>query len=268
MRIHGEREVVKPRHVYIYTGKGTSPASIAGWIHALECKLNYPKELIHTTGTSHLIANLTSHLAHETSVIIPGGADLHYVRDLYEDVTLQLRAVIAAGASYIGTCAGAYFASGTCTFEAGSPGKQVMGSRKLCLFPFSAVGAVRPDFEYDSEVGATIEQLTANWKGSQFAAAAYCNGGCAWAGVRDCADVHVVARYDEAVLSRHGIAERTPVAVLAHRFGHGVAVLSGVHPEMDMRNMRFHKPTDGCLSNTDHSNDMLLTAIADAALLR
>lgn len=112
----------------------------------------------------------------------------------------------------------------------------MIGHRQQCLLPYTAIGAVRTYFEYDSENGATMERLSGNWRGSKFEASEYCNGGCAWAGVRNCVEVHVITRYTGPVLMRHEIGEGTPAAVVAQRLGRGVSVHSGVHPEMNEYN--------------------------------
>lgn len=223
--------------VFVYADRGTSEASVDGWVHTLVTDLHLKRVQVHTTTASTVIADLGRTRASDAILIMPGGADLPYLSLLTATHLRRIREWVQAGASYIGTCAGAYFASSHCIFESDDANLRVVGSRPLRLFPHPAVGAVRPGFRYDGEEGATREMLTC-WRGggAPFRAAVYCNGGAAWAHVADGDDggrTRVLARYSEAVLERHGVGgDERPAAVVAHAFGRGCVVLCGVHPEM------------------------------------
>lgn len=220
------------RYVYIYADDGASETSVRGWQIVLCHAIHYPPTHIRLTYAHTLIPDITAQAPDRTAVIFPGGADLPYMEKLRGARIGTLRAVIAAGASYIGTCAGAYFASSFCIFEPRDAALRVVSPRPLCLFGRPAIGAVSPGFHYHSERGATTEFLACAWHGRAFQTHAYCNGGPAWALVEDDARTRVIARYTRPVLSRNGVHEPSPAAVLLHAFGHGVAVLSGVHPEI------------------------------------
>lgn len=220
------------RVVYIYNGEGTSSESVIGWMLVLKNILGYPHSLIHTVKAYNIVAALKAQEPFRTALIVPGGADLAYVKHLTNNCVATIHSVISAGGCYLGICAGAYFASSDCIFEKADLALRVVGSRSLSLFPHPAVGAVREKFCYGSESGATIENLHCEWRGLPFEADIYCNGGPGW-DVESDSETMVIARYSEALLERHGIMTKRPVAALSHRFGaKGVVVLCGVHPEL------------------------------------
>lgn len=257
-----DKKMFKHRHVYIYNDKGASESSVEGWTRTLHDKLHYPTNRVHTTRSDTLIADITSQHASEIVLIMPGGADLPYVDLLHGTRVAQIRATIAAGASYIGTCAGAYFASCACIFEANDDAMRVIGQRELSLVSRAAIGAVRDGFKYGSEEGATIERLSCEWRGMAFTDHVYCNGGAAWVGLTQRSDAETLARFYDPVLKRHGIDEKHPAAVIKQLFGKGVAILSGVHPEMSFPNV-----IDGISLKNAGSNDSLLRCIAEASRL-
>lgn len=224
------------RHVYIYADDGASERSVQGWYTVLHHIFHYPRKYIKLTYAHSFVADITGQAPHHTAVIFPGGADRPYMKRLRGDRIQTLRAVIASGASYIGTCAGAYFASSSCIFEAADSVLKVVDARPLSLFAQPAIGAVSPGFEYRSESGATVESLACVWNHHAFKADVYCNGGPAWACVEHEPHTTVIARYTRPALQRHGVHDQNPAAVLLHSFGRGVAVLCGVHPEMIAQN--------------------------------
>lgn len=62
---------------------------------------------------------------------------------------------LEAGGSYLGLCAGAYYACERVLFQPGTA-LAVCGDRELALFPGVAVGSVAPAFDYSSELGAQV----------------------------------------------------------------------------------------------------------------
>lgn len=241
------------RHVYIYGDFGTSEASVEGWKSILTKTLKHPSDLITLTLSHTIIKDISRQMPEETLVIFPGGADKCYLERLSSEAILRIRAMVALGGSYIGTCAGAYFASRFCMFETENENLRVLGPRPLCLMGQTAIGAVIDGFQYGSETGARTLPLQCEWRGVTFTAQVYCNGGPAWIGMMNKNGTKVIARYSSAVLSRHGFCEMRPAAVIQSQFGLGVAVLSGVHPEILNSNY------------TDIGNIQLLKAIWQAA---
>lgn len=273
--------------IYIYADEGSSQASVTGWVTTLHAHFLDPRVIqIRLTTSSTIIHDLTSQQASQTVLIMPGGADLPYIRALQGIATDKIRTMIRAGATYIGTCAGAYFASLACIFEPNDSTLRVIGLRPLNLVPYPAVGAARTGFKYGSEDGATMETLQCSWDNSQFQAHIYCNGGPAWPHIVSSTTISklnpsmstsipdesisqgedsrieksktvIIARYIHPVLRRHGITDdETPAAVVACAVGAGVAIVSGVHPELTQHIM---SPRDGTFK--------LLRAIFTAARL-
>ena len=91
---------------------------------------------------------------------MPGGADLPYCKHLEtQGGTDIIREYVQGGGSYLGLCAGAYFACGAVEFEVGHPTMEVCGPRQLHFFPGTGRGSVYPGFDYESERGAVAAPL-------------------------------------------------------------------------------------------------------------
>lgn len=87
-------------------------------------------------------------------MVLPGGADLPYVARLSGEGDALLRRHVASGGSFLGLCAGAYYASCRVAFELGDDAMRVEGDRELCFFWGEARGAVGGGFAYATEGGA------------------------------------------------------------------------------------------------------------------
>jgi biotin--protein ligase len=91
--------------------------------------------------------------------VMPGGADLKYLEALDSLGIYKIKNYVERGGSYLGICAGGYFASNRVEFEMGRPTYEVFGSRPLGFCPAVAIGSVTKGFEYDSEIGAEALKL-------------------------------------------------------------------------------------------------------------
>lgn len=249
------------RHIYVYNDDGTCQKSVRGWLAVLKHTLKYPESLLHTVKAAGIVQALHAQSPERTALIVPGGADLPYLKLLQGECLSTIKSVTAAGGTYLGVCAGAYFASSECVFEKNDPQLCVVGKRPLAMFPFPAIGAVRENFGYKSESGATMEHLRCSWRGRNFAPAIYCNGGPAW-DCEDSEDTTIIARYTEPVLKRHGVVNESPAAVLRHKYGScGTVVLCGVHPELP-----FHTAAHKWDSEVmDEGRVLFLRTLAEAA---
>lgn len=249
------------REVYIYNDWGASEESVKGWIFALRHLLRYPASMIHLLKACNVSGALRAQKPIDTAFILPGGADLPYLKMFDAECLATVREVLDAGGSFIGICAGAYFASSECIFEKNDPLLRVVGPRPLNLFPHPATGAVRENFRYGSESGTTFETLECEWHKRTFKAQVYCNGGPAW-DVDSSEETCVIARYSGPVLKRHGIPAKAPVAALKHSFGRsGSVVLCGVHPELPVIS-----ETDKCDPQEDESGRLpFLQCLLEAA---
>ena len=168
-------------------------------------------------------------------LVLPGGADLGYCRTLNGEGNRKISQYVERGGSYLGFCAGAYYASGRCEFEAGNKQLEVVGDRELAFYPGVCRGLAFPGFVYHSEAGAKAVELKVNktslTKGSvpdMFRS--YYNGGGVFVDAPKYKDkgVEILASYTEELKVDAG--EGT-AAVVYCKVGEGAAVLTCPHPE-------------------------------------
>lgn len=229
------------RAVLVYTGPGAGSRSVASAVDALTVALPGA-----SVGTLNLAAAKTrSWHARAAALVMPGGADLPYARDLAGAGNASIRAFVEEGGAYLGLCAGAFFGASYLSFEPGTP-LEVEGRRELAFFPGRALGAAAPGFDYGSESGAVAARLrwrrpgSDSWSGT---ALDYCNGGPVFVAadggaVPDEGDgFSVLARYElppppPCSSPAAAAAAAGGVAAVACVVGAGVAVLCGTHPEL------------------------------------
>jgi biotin--protein ligase len=166
-------------------------------------------------------------------IVIPGGRDLPFVRDLDDSgVSLRLAKWIRSGGKYIGLCAGGYFASKQVVFEP-HRSLQVVGERRMKLFLGQARGCCFPGFVYESEQGARAVGVNVDGRRVY----TYYNGGCTFlpdaeekcdvlATYADPMDFEMSQEFPQLHL------ENAPAAIMTYP-GKGQALLSGVHVEYD-----------------------------------
>lgn len=169
---------------------------------------------------------------------MPGGADLPYCAHLNGHGNALIREYVEAGGSYLGLCAGAYYACARVEFEVGTR-LEVQGDRELCFFPGIAKGSAYKGFEYESERGAVAAPVRfRRWRtqgqGDRewHTCRDYVNGGPLFysksgsvvgINTRLAQGTEVLATYPE-----HGHA----AAALAVRVGLGMVALCSSHPEL------------------------------------
>jgi len=127
------------------------------------------------------------------------------------------------GGTYIGFCAGAYFACSQVQFEMGTP-LEVEGDRPLALFPGLGYGTLYPNvkFVYGSEEGA-YASLVQPCNGD-IPVYVYYNGGCSFKPQSMDVGYETLAVYKD-------ISDNPP-AIISLKLGLGNVLLSGVHPEI------------------------------------
>ncbi|CAG8737435.1 4510_t:CDS:2, partial [Acaulospora colombiana] len=106
-------------------------------------------------------------------LVIPGGRDLPYLSALDKAIP-RILDYVRQGGSYLGICAGAYFASARVEWEIGTD-LEVQGDRPLRFFPGTSRGCTYPGFQYNSEDGART--VTARLPTDQKYHGLYYNGG-------------------------------------------------------------------------------------------
>ncbi|SPO28057.1 related to BPL1 - biotin holocarboxylase synthetase [Ustilago trichophora] len=199
-------------------------------------------------------------------VVIPGGRDLPYVSELsrpyirntdgnsssssghQRNAAHEVRNYVESGGSFLGICAGAYYASGHCSFEKGT-NMEVDGSRPfLHFFPGTCQGTVYPGFVYESDKGARIIDIERSTENDRWRC--HYNGGGAFMSADTFAGqgVEVLARYAQTQpdelrldidLNGEGGTQKRPdyagqAAVVLSTVGLGKALLFGTHPEFPL----------------------------------
>ncbi len=166
-------------------------------------------------------------------LIFPGGRDIPYQQALYGLPNQNIRKFVEMGGSYLGLCAGAYYASCEIEFESGTP-LEIIESRQLSLFPGIARGPAYGvgRFRYSSEEGALIAKILLTIEAEQDQdsdiiphnlAASYYNGGCSFINAETYPNTTVLARYADL--------KDKPAAIIECNVGAGKAILSGIHFE-------------------------------------
>merc|ERR1719458_2397039 len=131
--LFSEREVKGMSLAAIYAGRGTSSLSIRGARVMLEEKglevtLVTAKELVTTLQEPNC-----------RLLVMPGGRDRPYHASLGEEGALRIRQFVEKGGSYLGLCAGAYFASARVLFQPGT-NMEVDEQRPLAFFSRHSLG--------------------------------------------------------------------------------------------------------------------------------
>lgn len=168
-------------------------------------------------------------------LVLPGGRDLPYLHDLGGMGNRRIREWVEGGGSYLGICAGAYYACSSIEFEIGTS-LEVAGERELAFFDGICRGTVFPGFQYDSDAGArqvTLGISRSAWRDHWPQSPEHCevwyNGGGAFIPSRRAQ--HVEASSGAVVLATYADVADAPAASVLCSVGHGKALLWGTHPE-------------------------------------
>ncbi|KAG8631842.1 hypothetical protein KVT40_000982 [Elsinoe batatas] len=227
-------------NVLVYSGTGATVDSVKHCVWSLRRLLSPNYAVIPISGEAILKEPWTASCA---LLVMPGGADLGYCRVLNGDGNRRISEYVNKGGSYLGLCAGGYYASKRCEFEEGKKGMEVVGDRELAFYPGTCKGLAYPGFVYHSEVGARAAELKVNREPLLAAGGAvpevfrsYYNGGGVFVGAEKYADrgVEVLAEYTEQVQVPSG--ERQ-AAVVYCKVGDGRVVLTSPHPEFAAVNL-------------------------------
>lgn len=187
--------------IAIYSGEGSSPVPLPGLLLSAN-------DLIETEW------DRSSHL-----LIMPGGRDRPYHAALQGKGNRKIRSFVENGGTYLGICAGAYYASARIEFDKDFP-LEICEERELAFFRGTAVGPAygKGTFDYMSRSGVRAARLSTPLNSFH----AYYNGGCTFAG--DLSGCRILARFADL--------PGEPPAILECRVGKGKAILSGVHLEI------------------------------------
>src|SRR5690606_17057956 len=185
-------------------------------------------------------------------IVMPGGADLPYVKKLQGKGNENIRNFVNNGGSYLGICAGAYYGSSSIEFDKGGT-LEVTGPRELQFFSGKAIGPVLATYDYKTHSGSRAAHITSSYEQIPHTNTYY-NGGGYFAEPEQYENTAVIARYDNNL-----------AAIIKVQFGNGKVLLSGVHFEY---NPALLDNTDEYLKNiipeltkTQHSRTLLISRL-------
>ncbi len=150
-------------------------------------------------------------------LVVPGGAAGPYFKKLGPLGVKLIRRFVANGGSFLGICAGAYFASGIIDFRP-ARSASIVQIRNLRLFSGSAVGPAFGADQYATlslDGACTVKVTPAD--ASLGCPSLYLNGGCRFSA----GNSSPVAKYQDG-----------GDAIISGNYGKGRWVLSGVHIEV------------------------------------
>ena len=157
--------------------------------------------------------------------ILPGGADLPYVAALNGIGNQRIRTYVEQGGSFLGICAGSYYAGNFVEFAPGTA-LEVRGTRELAFFPGTVSGPILAPYDYLTNSGARVAKLRWNVT-EQFSRGTlltmFYNGGGTFVHAEKYPGITVLAYYDACC---------SP-AIIECTIGQGRAILSGPHFEYD-----------------------------------
>ncbi|MGL6187459.1 MAG: BPL-N domain-containing protein [Holosporales bacterium] len=206
--------------VFIYKGPGASRASIQHLKESLSLFL--PPETLAFLSPRELLRGEWREHAH--LLAMPGGRDLPYVKYLHGQGTEMIRQFVEKGGSYLGICAGAYFAAKEILFDQGPPHQPITGERALSFFEGRVQGPLFSPYDPNSFLGMRAVSLKWNkaypWAGE---GVFVMNGGGFFEAADQIPEIEILASYGE---------KENSFPLILHRFyGLGQVLLSQPHIE-------------------------------------
>ncbi|BGO91189.1 hypothetical protein NBRC10512_001223 [Rhodotorula toruloides] len=221
-------------NVLVYDGSGVSAASRDNLVRCLRLFLGQRYDVQLVTPKTIKSEPWTNNCA---LLVLPGGRDLPYLHDLGGTGNKRIREWVEEGGSYLGICAGAYYACSSIAFEVGTP-LEVAGERELAFFDGVCRGTVFPGFQYDSDAGARQVTLELNrgawrdyWPRSPERCEVWYNGGGAFIPARRPGHDAELWSETAVALATYCDLDDGPAAGVLCSVGRGKALLWATHPE-------------------------------------
>ncbi|WP_213357606.1 BPL-N domain-containing protein [Chlamydiifrater phoenicopteri] len=219
------------KNILVYSGEGVSAYFLRHVVRYIKCCLPASFRGIPIIRVDEAYLNTHPFWEKETILlVVPGGADRPYHKGLSGRGTSRIAHFVREGGSFLGICAGAYFASARVYFEETDPEKNIIEEeRDLKFFPGTAVGPIYGGgFSYRNFQGvrpSPLEVCSPLVDGGIFKAtfSSLYHGGCYFAGAEMFPGILVEGRYSDV--------EGRPAAIISSRIEEGLVVLSGVHLE-------------------------------------
>jgi glutamine amidotransferase-like uncharacterized protein len=160
-------------------------------------------------------------------LVFPGGADLKYSKKLNGLGNKMIYDYVAGGGTFLGICAGAYYASAFVDF-ARDTNMAIIGPRELKFFPGTCFGPMYTTTTFDDRRDAKSIYIT--WKDQKYnqplgfnqEAPVYYFGGGYFENAMQYPQTQILASYD--------CCQQYP-AIVSNKVGLGRAILSSVHFE-------------------------------------
>lgn len=217
--------------IHIYNDEGVSTESLAQTLHAIkEATQNHYQ--IKTINAKDVIQG--DWIKQSVLFVMPGGADIPYAIKLNGTGNAMIKNFVKNGGSYLGFCAGAYYAAGYVEFDKGGE-LEVLGKRELAFFPGKVIGPFLAPYHYDNNEGAQAALIHTEDKKIKGKLTSYYNGGGFF---------QDSSRYSNVTVLAHYAQENKPLmpAIVSIHYGKGRVVLSGVHVEYDPFLLDEHDP--------------------------
>jgi|GEM_PF-570349 BirA family transcriptional regulator, biotin operon repressor / biotin---[acetyl-CoA-carboxylase] ligase len=144
----------------------------------------------------------------------------------------RIKNFVLDGGSYLGVCAGAYYAALRTVFEKGSS-LEILDEGALCLFEGIAEGPAYGlgRFDYRSEQGAEVATLSSSSLLNGDGITSYFNGGCFFTaeGSDGLPEESILSEYANITASEGGGKSGQVAAIVESSKGKGKVILSGTH---------------------------------------
>lgn len=174
--------------------------------------------------------------------VMPGGADLYYTERLDGAGNAAIRGWVESGGTYLGICAGAYYACSAIAWAQTEGTAAICEPRELALLPAIATGPVYDfiedgDFRKSWQASALLSYDDGDHAQDSLV---YYHGGPVFHLDEEHNDVKVLARYASL--------PDAPAAIIERRIGKGKAILCSPHLELAPADLqaklyRAHNPS-------------------------
>ena len=205
--------------IKIYNGPGTS---INGIEHMIRNLARFNNINIHLIGP----LDFKNHnvLSKCDIFMILGGMDIPYTQYLNGNPNVIIKNYVINGGSFLGICAGAYYASSKVIFAKNTT-QEIIGDRELKFYKGTCIGPILAKYCYNSKAGVRIAKIGFENFLSEDISNTYMhfNGGGAFIDAANYSDVEIIARYLNI--------KKLPAAIIKINCGNGKVILSGVHFE-------------------------------------
>ena len=210
-----QRSLISPPTIYVYHDKGVGKECLKQTLNTLR---NISTNRIQTVNADDVCQGTWMYNA--VLFILPGGADVPYVQKLRGQGDDMIKKYVQNGGSFLGICAGSYYASSRVIFDPKGP-LEVIGKRDLSFFKGHAVGPIFGPYDYKTMQGCRSAKITTIFPDIPETAVFY-NGGGFFRDAKKFNHTKVIATYDNQL-----------PAIIATNHGKGRIVLSAVHFEYD-----------------------------------